>query len=164
MARIHNAQLTKEVIEGAKIQTSHDAVPQQLAKSVVPTMETNPKLLRIINYHKSASRVTTGTESLATTSATKDTYITNIHFSFVKDATQDGATGHQSVQGTINGLVRDLISTAMLVTTAQNETCVINFCTPVKLDRNTAISMWAPAYTTGLMCRSCNIFGYEVED
>ncbi len=46
MAIINNADLTKELIAGAKIQLSYDDVPGRLATAVVPTMEVNPKLLQ----------------------------------------------------------------------------------------------------------------------
>ena len=46
MASIHNSDLTKELIEKAKLQTSHDSVPSQIADKVIPTLEVNPNLSR----------------------------------------------------------------------------------------------------------------------
>lgn len=46
MAKITNSDLTHELVDGAKIQTAFDRVPNELAEKVVPVMEVNPKLLK----------------------------------------------------------------------------------------------------------------------
>lgn len=56
MAEIHNSDLSKEIIDKAKLQLSFDKLPTQLAEKVVPTLEVNPdisrrrKIIRINSY------------------------------------------------------------------------------------------------------------------
>jgi hypothetical protein len=52
MAQIFNSELKKQLIDGAKLQTSKDVIPSQLADKVVPVMEVNPKLLKYCGINR----------------------------------------------------------------------------------------------------------------
>lgn len=166
MATIYNSDLSKELIDGAKIQISRDRIPNEIAEKVVPVMEVNPKLLRRADIILSANRVATGTTTIYTTPATgKDFYITDIGLSFSKDAACDMAIGDVYIGATINGVVTTLCRLATLTLTAESKAVEQNFKYPIKVDRGTAINLSAVGgYAAGLMSRSCTIKGYFVEN
>jgi hypothetical protein len=43
-AKIYNSNLTKAIVDGAKLQISEGGIPSEIAEKVVPTMEVNPNL------------------------------------------------------------------------------------------------------------------------
>ena len=163
MATINNAQLTKELIEGAKIQLSYDDVPGRLATAVVPTMEVNPKLMRVANVVDGTGESTSGTITLYTSPEDRDFYLTNAIISFSKDATCDVSTGSLQLKGYMNGVNIRLAELALLTLTAERDSLSVVFPTPLKLDRGSSISI-AATFAAGVMRKSGNIIGYTVED
>lgn len=87
MAQINNGELIKGLIDGAKINTSIEKVPNQLADKIVPVMEVNPDLLRKTNVLVTNNNPTGAT--IYTTPANKKFYITFILLS--ANATVAGA-------------------------------------------------------------------------
>lgn len=160
MAKIYNSDLSKELVEGAKIQTSFDYTPDQLAEKVVPVMEVNPKLLKINNFIKNNFQTTTGTIAIITTPADKDTYITGLSAGYVKDVTCDSATGVYSLTCVINGATHNLIQFPIITLTAQQDEREITFAYPVKVDRASAIQLTG-TFTAGVCVRTCTLYGYQ---
>jgi len=56
MAKIHNSDIQKRIIEEAKLQVAVDNVPQELAEKVLPVLISNPKgkkkILRLIDNNQ----------------------------------------------------------------------------------------------------------------
>jgi len=163
MATINNSDLSREVIDGAKIAIGREKVPDQISDKVVAVMECNPKLLRRINLVRNYSAILTGTANVYTTPADSDFYLSSLVFSITKDATCDLATGASSVTATIDGVARALASLTCITLTAQDKAIAIAFELPIKIDRNTIINI-PGAYTAGLMARSLCITGYIVNN
>ena len=157
MANINNSQLSKELIDGAKIQTSFDKIPTQLADKVVPVMEVNPKMLRRCNLVKSqfASNSTSGT--IFATPTDKDTFIVACCLSVIKDVTSTSA--FSTITATIDGVAIDLLSIAGLTLTAQSESVAVSFPFPVKIDRGTNIIVTNSTNVANIRSRG-NIIGY----
>ena len=83
----------------------------------------------------------------------------------IKDATCDAAIGNQiQLNATFEGAAIVIAGIAGLTTTAQNSTITQSFNNPIKLDRNTTISISGNSYTAGLRSNSCCIMGYTVEN
>lgn len=162
MAGINNSDLTRQLIDGAKINTSFDKVPNQLAEKVVPVMEVNPELLRKITVVDGEVRTTTGTLTGYTTSPTKKFFLTGFSASIIKDATCDLSTGGIYVQCTKNGVLKTLLSFSTITTTAQDHVKIVQLSKPVELDKNTAI-LFTGTFSAGVMVRTLAIQGFEVD-
>lgn len=163
MAIIYNSDLTKELVAGAAIQQMRDSVPNQIAEKVVPTMEVNPFLLKKTNLIVNSSKSTTGNGTVYTTLTDRDTYLTGINLHMIKDVTCDTADGTACfvsfVQG---GQTKYPVAISGITLTAQNESRVVLFANPVKLDRGSVVQI-SGTFTAGKMIRNATIFGYTVE-
>lgn len=163
MVAIHNSDLKREIIEGAKMQLSVDKVPQELAEKVLPVMEVNPKLLRTINIVKGETKTTTGNLDIYKTPPDKDFYLTSINGGLVKDATCDAVTGQIPMTITLNGVVQKIFPFSIITLTAQEAQQGAMFFFPLKLDRNSVIRIGG-AFTVGAMVRNLSFTGYTVDD
>lgn len=163
MAKIYNTECTKGLANNAGIQISVDKVPNELAEKIVPTFETNPRLVRDQRVLASAVRTTTGDATLFTTSSINETYVTGLIFGVIKDATCDKSSGHITISTTIGGASTPLAAIPVLVTTAQSEILTITFAHPIKIDKGVTVVFALCSYTAGLCMRSGTIYGYEKE-
>lgn len=161
MVIIHNSDLTNELKEGAKLQQLNDIVPNILSNQVVPVMEVNPKLLRRINYARDGTSTNSTGGTLVTTPADKDLFITSIILSFSKDATATSL--FSGVTCIINGLTVSMIKIATLTLTAERGEIAIDFNSPIKPDRNTAIRTVNSTNAANVVC-CATILGYTVDN
>lgn len=165
MANIYNSDLTKELVEGAKLQLSREYPPNQIADKVVPVMEVNPKLLRRTNLVRNFSSTTTaGSTTLVTAENSKDIFITGISVHIVKDAVCDAATGNVSFTLNIDGAARTIISLGLITLTAQQISREVIFENPIKIDRGSSITYSSTTFTAGVCLRSYQIYGYYVDN
>lgn len=165
MATIYNSNLTKELVDVAKIQTSRDSTPTQLADKVVPVIDVNPKHSRIGNFN--VQRIgdnSTGSKTIHTAASDRETYITGISITMIKDAACDAATA-SSCQITISvgGLTCSLISLSLITLTAQSFNINREFSIPIKIDKGSTVN-WSATYGAGVMVRSCCLNGYTLEN
>jgi hypothetical protein len=164
MTTIHNSDLSKELREGAKIQISIDKIPTELAEKVVPVMEVNPKMLRYITHSYGDVKTTTGSLSPLTFSSTKDTYLTNVNASFVKDATCDIASGSIAINAQPDGSgVVPLAQFSVLTTTAQSGVMNITLNPPMKMKRSSVLTITG-TFTAGALARSIAAQYFEVDN
>jgi hypothetical protein len=161
-AKIYNSNLTKELIEGARLQQNQSGIPSEIAEKVIPVMEVNPKLLRITNYSGLINGTATGNIT-AVTSATKETYITDLVISVIKDVVCDVTTGRIQLAAVINGQSINLASIAVIALTAQNINLSISLVNPLKVDLGSTIT-FTGAFTAGVMSRSVVILGYTIDN
>lgn len=163
-AKIYNSNLTKELIDGARLQVSQGNIPGELAEKVVPTMETNPRLLKYTSFGitnaPSASSASTLAIVPASANAGKDFYITSLSLSITKTATCDVAQSVKGISATISGQVVSLLSVAMETLTASSQQASIAYSVPVKIDRGTAINSQVFSFTAGTALRSWTVCGY----
>lgn len=163
MATIYNSDLTKELIEGAKIQIMRESVPNQIAEKVVPVMEVNPKLLRRTNVIINNNNSSTGSATIKVLPTGMNFYITAISLQVIKDAANDVADGQVTITAPIDGLSSTLINLPVLTLTAQNIGAIISFTYPIRLDAGGTISLVSNAFAAGKMRRIIQIFGYYDE-
>lgn len=165
MATINNSSLSKELIDGAKIQISYDKVPNQLADKVVPVMEVNPKMLRRLNVLVSGNRSAASALTIYTTPAISDFYLTSITASFIKDVLNDHSTGGASlVNATINGVVTGILQAPVITLTAQSGVLTLNLPYPIKIDNGTNIQIAGVTVGAGTFVRTATIAGYIVDN
>jgi hypothetical protein len=166
MATIYNSDLSREIVEGGKIQTSVDRIPSELAEKVIPVMEVNPKLLRKINVVKyAATGTSTGVLTIYTTPSDRDFYLCSICAGYIKDATCDMGTGRISITATpfYEVGVMELIGFPTITLTAQERLINVDYSKPILLKRGTTIA-FAVSFTAGVLSRTANITGYTIDN
>lgn len=139
MATIHNTDLTKELKDGGRLQQLKDVIPSQLADKVVPVMEVNPKLLRNLEIRDATATNATSATILTTPATGQDVYLIGASLSMIKDATAT-STASRVVLATDAGSY-SILNIAGLTLTAQSETMTIALPRPIKLARNTTVTV-----------------------
>lgn len=140
MATIYNSDLTKNLVEGARIAVARDNIPNQLAEKVVPVMEVNPKLLRTLDVCKSATLNNATSANLITTPADMDFYLTSAAISFIKDATSTATTLNITYTDQF-GTGQTALRVVCFTLTAENGQLAVTFPYPVKCARNSTIQI-----------------------
>ncbi len=130
----------------------------EIMNEIVPVIVVEPKVDIFIN----SAKTTTGANTIYTTPTTKDFFLTGILISYVKDAVCDVADGVITLNTTIDGLTRFIISLPVLTLTAQQDEKVIIFNKPIKIDRGVTFN-YSGTFGAGKMIRECSIIGYTVE-
>lgn len=162
MVTIYNSQLSKEIFEGTKAQTSKEQIPTQLAEKVIPTMEVNPKLFRRTAILATTSKTTTLTGStIVAAVAGKEHYITGLNIANVQDATSDNVL--ITMAATIDGISRTIYARRKPTTTASTTYDFISFAPCIKCDKNTAITFTC-AFTAGTSTTEIIVYGYSVDN
>jgi hypothetical protein len=160
MANINNSQLSKELIDGAKIQTSFDKIPTQLADKVVPVMEVNPKMLRMCNVAKSSTATNATSATLYTTPTDRDFYLCGLALSTIKDVTSTSLSS--GITTTINGASVTLLSIASLSLTVQNSSTNLVISPPILVDRGVTIAVTNSTNVANITSRA-SLVGYTID-
>ena len=144
--------------------TLAEGFPNELSRSVIPTMDMTPSFHRKTDLIKSATRTTTGSGTVHSTHAVAETYITGIFLSLVKDVSADTASNDPFVlTAVINGVSTNLARVGVLTLTAQNQSIYIKFANPILVDKGTNMTITGAAFTAGSVAKSGTIYGYEVQ-
>lgn len=162
MATIYNSELTKELTEGAKIQTNRDNIPNQIAEKVVPVMEVNPKLLRtskVLGIYSTAS--TKSSQIIYTNPSGKDTYITALWINNLQTAASDNVVLY--ITATFDGAAYKLITLNKPTLSAINVNQYLQFVPPLKIDKDGTLRLTC-AFTVGASTTDISIFGYNVDN
>ena len=163
MAYIDNSDTKKEINDAIRGNAVSNLAPTQLANQVIPVIDVNPKALRRSNIARTASTSGAST-TIYTTPADKDFFLVGANFSFIKDATSDIATNAAlQLRCIIDGLTTAILNHAVITLTAQSGNISISFPFPLKIDRNTAISLFRASTTAGVTVIAGSIVGYTVE-
>lgn len=161
MVQIQNADAIQALVKAARLPNSSFA-PSELGKTIMPVIDMTPYFQR--NSTTVATVATsTGTATILTSSATRETYITSINFSMIKDATCDVATGSLLISTTIGGIVVNLTRMPVITLTAQQwQGLNITLPFPILIDKNTVVSMTG-TFTVGVMVRTASIAYFEID-
>lgn len=156
---VNSSLVTQEVVNRLGLQTdSANLKSFQSDSKIVPVLEVNPNVVRTINLVLSSGASATGTMTISL--PTKGTiWLFGLQLSYIKDATCDAAIGGILVQGYYEGsqAQTNLLMGSMLTTTAQADSIVVMFPTPLKMQANTAITQTV-SYTAGLMRRGLVLY------
>jgi hypothetical protein len=162
--KIYNSDLTKELREGAKIQSATDPTPSELAEKVIPVMEVNPKLLRNYDLLGQAESVTTSSAPgsvVLTANILKETYVTGILLTNVSDVVADNLS--LNVRMVVNGVRKLFVILRKPTTTAYSNSVYVSFNGPVKIDRGSTIT-FVNTFTVGVSVSSICVYGFEVDN
>ena len=158
--QIQNPEATQTIRDEAKL-TLAEGFPDNLLKDCQAVMDMTPSFHKTDITLAHLNRVTSGAQTIFTSSSTRETYVTAVTASLAKDATCDVGIGAVTVTTTVNGLARVLASIAVVTTTLQTANVHIIFKNPIKIDKNVTIAFGTSTYTLGTMSRTCAVFGYE---
>jgi hypothetical protein len=137
--KIYNSALTREIREGVRLQTSSDATPSEISDKVMLTCETNPKLLRNLNYIQNTIITDTTAGTIATFPTDRDVYLHSAWLNYQKDVLATAA--NVSISVVLNGVETNLIKIAVIGTTVGQGTQSLNFPLPVKPDRGSLLRL-----------------------
>lgn len=141
--RIFNNQLGQEI-------------SNEILDYITPTIEIEPKT----NIFKTAATTNATSTTIYTTPADKDFYLTNINISLAKDVTS--TSGYSALRGFISGVNMFLLTLRTLTLTPQIANESLNLKYPLKLDRNTIITLVNETNVANITS-SAEIYGYLEE-
>ncbi len=157
MVEIQNPQIKTELQEKTHI-TPVDIIPTTLSNVVVPIINVGRNIDQYVV--KGSSYTSSGTFTIYTTPSDIDFYLTSVHCSFSKDATCD-ATDPISMTLSIYGQNPSILRLALTTITEERGSTSSDLKEPIKLDRNTTISVTG-SFTAGTMMRAGTITGFTV--
>ncbi len=160
MPQFNNSELSNEIIDATRVQSGSSRIPNTFGDVVIPVIDVNPKRNRVVTFHRIASRGTTGSTTIFTTPADKDFYLVGAFLTATQDATSDGVVMGLAV--TTDGTSRSLISFRKTTLTAFQDSKQINLPIPMKVDRNTTISI-SQSFSVGTGTVEGIIFGFTTE-
>lgn len=153
-----NKEIVNNLIDGLKLNPITDAIPRQVIATIQPTYEAQKTRCNVL---RTGGIVTSsGNTTIYTTPSDKDFYLTSLFYSYTKDAAHNGTSS--SVIATTEGTARYLATKFHVTGVVENDFIVIEFPTPVKIDRGTTIYM-SGTFGAGTMSRIGTISGFTEE-
>ncbi len=164
MAIIYNSELSKGIVESARLQQNRDIIPNQLAEKVVPVMEVNPQILR---KSKGIPLLLTGlvnttSATIFTSDSIKKTYLTGATLSMIKDATSTATD--MGIQFTnADSTVCKICRMAGITLTADSKENSITFDKPIEIKRGSNIVLTSDTNVANIVLRA-SLFGFEIDN
>lgn len=162
-AKIYNSNLTKEIIDGAKLQVQDGNIPSEIGNTVVPVMEVNPNMLKKCNILRHGSISNQTTTTLYVTPSDKDFYLCGCSLAMIKDNTS--TSGMISINCTPSGstsLYRPL-AIPSLTLTAHNESNSCSINPPILLKRASTITLDSSTNIANITA-AATIWGYLIDN
>ena len=156
MAKIYNTKVIKRILKDAKIQTSVDDVPDELAGKIVPVLISNPLHTIIIT---NATCSDDNLELIFTASATKKTFISAAILTYTKDVVSDSLSSDIRVIMK-TGLERKILVMNYEPLTAGSSTITLAFPVPIELKCGEQLKV-ANSTATASIDTSATVFYYE---
>lgn len=117
-------------------------------------------IVHCVNIARAVNIANDASEVVWTTPSDKDFYLVAANIGVSKDATATSQVTALSV--VINGVTTNILHIPTQATTVESETTGNNYPVPVKLDRNTAITLTNTTAVSGIRATAA-ILGYTVE-
>ena len=157
MEQINNDQTIKESSDVLGYQVQN--IPQLDTSKISLVANVNPKDLRRINIVRYANAVNSGSGTIYTTPTDKDFYLCYANLGIIKDATSTST--EESLRIVIDGATQRLMTIPSITLTAQSQNVFISLNNPIKIDRNTAITINGSSATANITLNG-SIAGYLV--
>jgi len=157
--RIQNARTLKELEKVSGLQTLE--IPTFLGAVITPVVNVNPLEFEEINIVAQNDSSSTGTVTIHTCSATKDTYLRGLFLSSAYNATADSVlTG--LIATPFNQAARELLGQTKITLTADAQSTQIMFPVPIRLKRSSLITA-TMTFTVGSGIMHATVFCTERE-
>jgi len=159
-AKIYNSDLTKNLVDGARLMTGSEIVPSELAEKVIPVLDVTPDFHRIANIIVSGACSNVTSVTIYTTPVDRDFYLCSAQLSMIKDV---NSTSTYSYLGCTpeNGLGCELIYLSELTGTVQIVNLAQNYSTPIKLKRGSDVNLGHSTNVANIVSRAV-ITGYTI--
>lgn len=156
MATLQNTQAIQQLrnATGLNLVTGY---PTQIASQITAVVDITPNNF-IESEVKTLYQTATGTATVYATSATRETYITSFILGFIKNAACDATS--IALTATISGVSSIIYRMPLITLTAQDSVIVVNLPKPLKVDRNSNITITG-TFAAGTLVRSVSLFVYE---
>lgn len=155
----NNSSLTREFREAGRV-TSMD-IPNKIGDTIIPVMEVNPKLLRVVDITKQNQAINATSATIYTTPTDSDFYLTGASLTVSKDANATSVASYIQCILADNGDTVQICYVACTTTQAQNGGVSHDFTFPIKVKRGTAISVYNTTNVASIRA-SAVIYGYLV--
>lgn len=139
MVNITNSEIMQEIRNRAKLQGAVSAIPAQLGKEVIPTIEVNPQMVKNAQIVRSGRALNSTAVTIYTTPTDQDFYLTSAAISFIKDVTSTSTVTDLRVF--INGSAQTLLRFDGITLTVQTGSVSMTFPHPIKIDRGSIITI-----------------------
>ena len=157
MVSITKNRILKVIADTIGLQ-SVEGISNQLANQVVATIPADKK---IANFFTGGTLSDGTSQTIKTTNSDRDTYLSNVSFSYAKDATN--TANLLLLRSTINGQVTNLLAFRVVPSTADKDVQTMNFNPPIKLDRGVTIQLVSDNGTASIDV-TAYLTGYTEED
>ena len=157
MVDIQSKEVIDKISDELKVQPAV-SIPRGLMEKIQLSYSVNPK--RIVNVVRNTQRNTTGSATVFATSPDRDFFLTSAFISAVHDATSDGT--EMSLNAFVGGVERRILQFTKLTTTIFNGILSQTYTPPIKIDRNTNITI-NNSFTAGASTISTVITGFETD-
>lgn len=138
MIRINNADLKRAFSDSTKTQLSEQ--PNLIDNSkVTPVIDVTPLNHKTLDFGIAVSADNAVAATLFTSSANADTYLTSGTLGWIKDATSTSTLA--TIRAVVNGGTFILAAIPGITLTANAQTISFVLPYPVKIDRNTAVTL-----------------------
>jgi hypothetical protein len=160
MATIYGSDLKRELIDAARIQVSKDRIPSEIAEKVVPVIEVNPNMLRRCNIARANDATNATAATIYATPADKEFWLVSATLGIIKDVTSQSVA--TDIRVLIDGRTDRIIVIPGISLTPQESIINLNLPFPIKIDKNTNITINNSNATANIKASGC-IMGYIVE-
>ena len=156
--KIQNSDTIKEIRDTARLSIS-EGFPTALNDKVIPVIDVNPKHARVCDIVKTAVAQNATSATVYTTPTDQDFYLVGWNLNLIKDATSTSTAS--GIKFTVNGAQAAHSRIASLSLTAQTANIVVVLDKPIKLDRNTTVTIENGTNVANITLYG-TIFGYTV--
>lgn len=155
-----NPEMVRELRDSLKAQ-GFEAMPLNVAGTLQPVIEVNPRLLRRCSIVKTNTLSNGTSATIYTTPTDADFFLVGGFVSYTKDATSTSTNSNLRV--TIDGATADVLIISGLTLTAEGKAASISFPVPIKVDRGTNILLLNSTAVANIRSHG-GITGYLVPD
>lgn len=154
-----SSRIVSHIIDTGKLDAL-EVGPFPIKNEILPVLDVNPKHCFIL---RQASASAAGATTVYTTDNSKerDFYLCGLVIGYNKDAANDNGTGNLGLAfATVDNKQSALCHINCITLTAQSGTISITYPIPLKIDKNSTISLGAVTLGAGIFLRSGTIWGY----
>lgn len=157
MVENQNKEINNSLVRQSKV-SGFSQSQININPNVQPILDVNPE--KFVNKVYQDNTSSTGSKVIATTSTTKDTYISSVHMSFQTDDACDNS--YVGLAVTMDGGLQYIAYVRKISLTAQTRDVFFNFAHPIKVDRGGTIRL-VTSFSAGEYAGSVSIHCIEVE-
>lgn len=157
MEEIQNGDIKRKLSEDIHA-TNPMKMPPAITDYIVPVILTNDDVYYAQEpFCETNEAINDASDAIMNTDSVKDTYITSVSISVIKDATSTSTKS--TVTAVIGGVTKTIAAIAGQTLTAQSETLNVTFNPPLKVDRSSLINNTSSTAVANIKCM-CTVVGF----